>query len=98
MTGDFYKKLIQVIGPFPEKVALSSETLSTEDCGKYWRKKISFYSEQNDRVPAYLLVPKHLNGRAPAIYCHHQHAGNWKIGKREVVGIEGDPDQALGHE
>lgn len=98
MTSEFFEKLKQLIGPFPESAPLSPEVLGTEDCGSYWRKKISFASEPNDRIPAYLLLPKQLKGRTAAIYCHHQHAGNWKLGKSEVVGIEGAPDQALGRE
>ena len=32
------------------------------------------------------------------MFCHHQHASNFEIGKSEVVGISGDADQAIGPE
>jgi hypothetical protein len=35
---------------------------------------------------------------APAIFCHHQHAGNFRIGKSELVGLDGDPNQAYAEE
>ncbi|MFD2796438.1 dienelactone hydrolase family protein [Promicromonospora vindobonensis] len=30
---------------------------------------------------------------APVVFCHHQHAGQFDLGKSEVCGLRGDPDQ-----
>ncbi|BEL06507.1 hypothetical protein Q0Z83_046980 [Actinoplanes sichuanensis] len=32
------------------------------------------------------------------MFCHHQHASRFDLGKSEVVGLAGDPDQAYAHE
>jgi hypothetical protein len=42
-----------------------------------------------------ILIQKNLKSTAPAIFCYHQHAGNFKLGESEVVGLFGDPHQAL---
>ncbi len=86
------------MGSFPGRVDPQAKLLEQDECGSYTRYKIEYSVESNDRARAYLLTPKNLSGRAPAVFCHHQHAGNYALGKSEVVGLEGDPDQALAHE
>jgi dienelactone hydrolase len=34
----------------------------------------------------------------PVVFCHHQHAGEFDLGKSEVCGLRGDPDQAYAAE
>lgn len=92
------QQFFQVLGPLPKKVALQPEVLENIDCGSYFRQKLIFYAEANDPIPAFLLVPKNLKGSTPAVYCHHQHASNWEIGKSEVVGLNGDPNMAYAKE
>ncbi len=82
----------EVMGPLPDRSslpALEMEVVETEDLGDVIRKEITFVSEPGDRVPAYLLVPKGLNGKAPAMLCLHQ---TTKIGKGEPAGVGGIPD------
>jgi dienelactone hydrolase len=86
-----------VIGKAPEPVPLDPVILDEEDCGTFTRYKVQYAAELNDRVPAYLFVPKG-NAKYPAIYCHHQHASQFELGKSEIAGLGGDPDQALGPE
>lgn len=90
--------LSSLIGPFPQKVKMNSEIVLSENCGSYTREKVIIDTEENDKITAYLLIPKGLTKSCPVAFCHHQHANNFKIGKSEVVGIEGDPDQAIGVE
>lgn len=89
------KDLLQLIGPLPIKVNLNAKTVELVDCGSYIREKVEYSTENNDRIPAYILIPKNLKSSMPAIYCHHQHAGNFKLGKSEVVGLAGNSNQAL---
>ena len=89
------KTLLQIIGPLPTKVDLNAIIIESIDCGSYIREKVEYSSETDDRIPAYILIPKNLKGPAPAVYCYHQHAGNFALGKSEVVGLAGDPDQAF---
>ena len=95
MTPEQFSK---ALGPLPEKVALQPEIVDEKDCGAYLMQKILFFAEANDAIPAYLLIPKNLSKKTPAIYCHHQHDSNWELGKSEVVGLIGHPDQAYAKE
>ena len=82
----------EVMGPLPDRSSLPElevEVLAAEDLGDVIRKKVTYVSEPGDRVPAYLLVPKGLNGKAPAMLCLHQ---TTKIGKGEPAGVGGNPD------
>jgi dienelactone hydrolase len=45
-----------------------------------------------------LCIPDGATRRVPVIFCHHQHAGRFDLGKSEVVGLRGDPDQAYAAE
>ncbi|MBE3089399.1 MAG: dienelactone hydrolase family protein [Actinobacteria bacterium] len=89
------KTLLQLIGPLPTKVDLGTNILESKDWGSYIREKVEYSAEAGDRVPAYLLIPKNLKGPTPAVYCYHPHGGNFELGKSEVVGLAGNPDQAL---
>lgn len=71
----------------PEPVDPSPEVLETVDCGAYLRKRITFRTTPQFRVPAYLLVPKNLQGRAPAIVDLHSHGGMFLYGKEKVVDL-----------
>jgi|SRR5688572_1566775 len=91
------KAFLQVLGPLPPKVGLRARLLEQVDCGSYVREKVEYTTEPGERVRAYLLLPKAAQ-RLPAVFCHHQHASNWDLGKSEVVGLAGDPDQAYAKE
>lgn len=90
--------LLHLLGEFPNKVALNPEVLEKVDCGSYVREKVEYSVEDGERVSAYICIPKNLDGATSAIFCHHQHAGNFLLGKSEVVGLGGDPNQAYAAE
>src|SRR5262249_53433433 len=80
--------------PRPEKrVPLDVKVESEERTDKYLRRKISYQSYRGERVPAYLLIPLGLKGKAPAMLCLTQTSS---FGKNEVVGLEGKRDLATG--
>jgi dienelactone hydrolase len=91
-------RLLAAIGSMPKKVALEPVVLESVDCGKYFREKVAYTVEDNERISAYVCMPKIKIDRAPAIFCHHQHASNFDLGKSEVIGLSGDPDQAYAAE
>ena len=68
------------------------------DCGSYVRRFLTYSSEPNARVPAYLLIPKAaLNGvkKFPAVLCLHQtHAAGQKV----VVGLGASTNDEYGVE
>jgi dienelactone hydrolase len=88
----FRARLRKALGPFPESVPLNPEILETTDCGDYIREKVVFDSERHMSVPAWVLVPKRLKRKAPAILCAHGHG----TGKNPLVGL--DADEAPLHE
>ena len=64
----------EVMGPLPDesrKVPLDVKVEEVKDLGGYVRKKLTFAVEKGDRLPAYLLIPKKLGGKAPAALCLH---------------------------
>jgi dienelactone hydrolase len=92
----------QVMGPLPGKekrCALDIKVEEETDCGTYIRKLITYSSEPNSRVPAYLLVPKTaLAGKTkhPAILaCHPTDS---KIGHKVVVGLGTKENRAYAQE
>jgi dienelactone hydrolase len=60
------------------------------------RRRITYETRGGDSISAFLLVPKDLSHAAPAIVVHHQHNGERHLGKSEVCGLIGDPNQAFG--
>jgi hypothetical protein len=78
----------QVLGPMPSgTVPLEPRVLAEDDCGTFLRRKVSFAVQPGDRMPAYLLVPKGLKGRAPAVICAYGTTAG--AGKETTVGLSG---------
>jgi hypothetical protein len=63
----------------PDLLVLEEKTLDT-----VVRRKVTFLVEEGDRLPAYLLLPRGLKKKAPAVLCLHQTS---KMGKAEPVGM-----------
>lgn len=79
---------MKVLGPFPtEKLPLDPRVISEEDCRTYLRRKISIQVQPDDRMPAYLLIPKKIRGRVPAILCFYGTTSG--AGKETTVGLSG---------
>jgi dienelactone hydrolase len=91
-------KLLSLLGKMPAKVELNLTVIEEVDCGTFVRKKISYASEMGETIPAFLCIPENATTSTPAIYCFHQHAGNLLLGKSEVVGLAGSPEQAYAKE
>lgn len=91
-------KLLEILGPFPERVPLDADTLESVDCGSYVREKVTYCTESDERIPAYVCIPKERSAKTPVVFCHHQHNSEFTLGKSEVVGLAGNPDQAYAHE
>jgi acetyl esterase/lipase len=84
----------RIFGEMPtEKVALDPKVVSEEDCGTYVRRKVSLQVQADDRMPAYLLLPKNRKGRVPAIVCFYgTTAGE---GKLTTVGLTPHKNRAF---
>ncbi len=86
----------QVMGALPDeskRVPLEVQVLEEQPMEHFVRRKITFVPEPNDRVPAWLLIPKSVlndrNRKVPAMLCLHQ---TTQIGKDEPVGLGGNPN------
>jgi dienelactone hydrolase len=96
---DWYKRRSQILddmqlvmGPLPDaskKVPLDLQIIKETQVGNVRLIKISFATEKNDRVPAYLLIPIDLIGPVPGILCLHQ---TIEIEKEEPAGLGGNPN------
>jgi pimeloyl-ACP methyl ester carboxylesterase len=89
-----------VMGSIPDasrRVPLEVETISEESTEKYVRRKLKFTPEPDDRVPAWLLIPREIpaGGKVAAMLCLHQ---TNRIGKDEPAGLGGLPNLHYAHE
>ena len=87
-----------VMGPLPDRTGLPSldvEVLETVSVSGIERRRLTYVADDGDRVPAYLLVPEGLEGRAPAMLCLHQTTA---VGKAEPAGLGGKPNLRYGLE
>jgi pimeloyl-ACP methyl ester carboxylesterase len=78
-----------VMGNLPDRkslVLLDIAVEKEENLPTVIRRKITFVSEKDNRVPAYLFIPKEHNGKLPAMVCLHQTV---QIGKGEPAGLGG---------
>ena len=78
-----------VMGPLPasdQDVPLGVQVLGIETLSKVTRKKITYAAGKGDRVPAYLLIPRGLQDRAPAVLCLHGTSG----GRGRTAGLGKD--------
>jgi pimeloyl-ACP methyl ester carboxylesterase len=82
-----------VMGPLPDaskKVPLDVQRGDEVNVGTLVRTRITYQTEKDDRVAAYLFVPALEAGeKVPAILCLHQTTG---IGKGEPAGLGGNPN------
>jgi len=78
----------EVMGPLPEAPRGKPlfRVLEEREGDSYLRRKIAYVPEPGDEVPAWLLIPRRLRGKAPAMLCLHQ---TTKIGKDEPAGLGG---------
>src|SRR5882724_5304984 len=74
---------------------IAFETHAVVKTPDYDRLRITYPNDEQDRIPAFLLLPQG-SGPFPAILVHHPHNGQWHLGKSEVCGLAGDPRQAFG--
>jgi dienelactone hydrolase len=85
-----------VMGPLPDdsyKVPLDERVMDVVELPRYVRKKLTFAVEKDDRVPAYLLIPKERKGKLPGVLVLHQ---TIPIGKDEPAGLGQQENKRLG--
>lgn len=89
----------RAMGKLPDRSnlpPLDVEIEETYDGTTFTRYKLSFVAEPGDRVPAYLFVPKGLDGkRVPGILALHQ---TTPLGKEEPAGLGPNENKHYGLE
>lgn len=78
-------KVLELLHYSPASCSPRAEQLERVDCGDYFRETIQFNTTQDLRVPASVLVPKDLTGRAPAIVALHDHGGFYLWGREKIL-------------
>lgn len=92
----------EIMGPLPGKEKRCPLNVKVEeevDCGSYVRRFITYSSEPNCRVPAYLLIPKvalEKKTKCPAVLALHPTEMN--LGQKVAVGLGGKDGRAYGLE
>jgi dienelactone hydrolase len=83
----------EIMGPLPgaeKRCPLDVQVVEEVDCGSYVRRSLTYSSEPNSRVPAFLLIPKKAltsGERVPAALCLHP--TDDRVGNGVVVGLGG---------
>ncbi len=96
--ADIVRGMELAMGPLPEpsrRVPLDVRVSEVVDTPRYVRRRLTYAAEPGDRVPAFLLIPKELRGKAPAMLCLHQTV---RYGKDEPAGLGGRPTLRYAHE
>lgn len=80
-------ELREQLGPFPDEAApLNPQIVSTEDYDKITIHKVIYHSRADAPIPAYLLIPKDVTAKTPAVLCIHGHVPG---GKESVISGDG---------
>jgi dienelactone hydrolase len=86
-------RLLELLGATPAvPPPLAPAMVERVDLGDVIREKVTYAVEAGERVPAYVFLPKEA-GRHPAVLCHHQHAGEFEVGKLGPAGLGSTEDQ-----
>ena len=86
-------QLWKLLGRLPARPKLPSvKIMSRENKSDYRVEKFTFDNEAGATVPGYILVPKNLKGKAPAILFCHWHGGEYEIGKEELFQARHTPE------
>lgn len=87
------EKLLELLGPFPEKVPLEPVIEYSIDQGDYIRQRVLLNADKYMTITAVVLIPKSAkkNRSTPAVLCCHGHG---PFGKDPVVGMTGSAERA----
>jgi dienelactone hydrolase len=88
------ERLLQLLGATPAAPPpLLPERLDRVDLGGVVREKVTYAVEPGERVPAWVFIPADGAARHPAVLAHHQHGGQFQVGKDGPAGLGSTPDQ-----
>jgi pimeloyl-ACP methyl ester carboxylesterase len=97
----YQKHLARCWGRMPDLDQIDSFYIEVEQKDGYKIEKYELKLSEmqyivDDLTPVWLLIPDSPRSTpCPAMIVHHQHAGQFHLGKEEPAGIDGDPEQFL---
>lgn len=83
----FRDEVLACLGRFPDKVELNPEVVCSVDKRSHILQMVRYDVEHGERLNSYLLLPKDLKKKNPAIIASHQHNGEYFLGKSEPSGL-----------
>lgn len=84
--------LVGLLGDFPPRPAVpAAAVVSRTDHEGYVLEKFTFPNGLGSDVPGYLFLPKGAGARVPAILYCHWHAGQYEVGKEELLQTNATP-------
>src|SRR5947208_6088156 len=87
------QQLWELLGKLPPRPTLPKiKTVSREERDDYVLEKFEFDNGAGAIVPGYILLPKNVSGKAPAILYCHWHGGEYDIGKEELFQSKHTPE------
>ncbi len=92
------QELLRLLGGFPVHSPLHAKVIRRKEEADRVVELVQYETEPGEMVPAILMIPRHGTPPLPAVLCHHQHAGQYELGKSEPAGLAGDPRQAFAAE
>jgi dienelactone hydrolase len=87
-------KLLELLHYAPAPCEPRAEVTHRVEHDGYVREEVSFQTTPDIRVPASVLIPKGLTGKAPAIVALHDHGGMYFWGREKIVEL-GDEHAVL---
>ena len=100
--AQIYTAIQEVMGPLPgdeKRCPLDVKVEEEVDCGSYVRRFLTYSSEPNSRVPAYLLIPKiALQKKTMVPAALVLHPTEMTLGHKVVVGLGGKEHRDYGRE
>jgi Prolyl oligopeptidase family len=83
------REVSSILGTPPPglKAPLNPEGVEEVTLDGYVRRKLIYHTEPGEAVPAYLLVPKEIRGRLPAVLCPHPSS---QEGMKVSAGLAGN--------
>ncbi len=84
--------LVRLLGDFPARPAVPRvEVLSRTEHDGYVLEAFRFENGIGASVPGYLFLPVRPGRRVPGILYCHWHAGQWEVGKEELLRTNATP-------
>ncbi len=92
-------KFISLLGRLPSRWNIDVDTLALDEFDTYRRETIA-YTIGDERVEAFVLVPKNKGGLMPGMIAVHPEgeSGSYTLGKSQTAGLAGNPSLSYGLE